>query len=390
VPVTTWTDEQRELRSGIGQWCEAFSEGHLERDARAEFDPGKWKLVRESGVLGLPFGEQWGGLDQDLLTTMYVLEGLGHGCRDGGLSFSITTHMVSTGVPLSRFGSVQLKDRYLPGVCDGTAIGGHAISEPGSGSDALNMRTTARRDGDSWILRGSKTFVSNAPIADVFVIYARSDPDAGPLGITTFVVDRDTPGLTVGGPIGKMGLKSSPIAEIFLDDCVVPATNVVGRPGSGFLVLDHVMKWEILCSFIVNVGEMQHRLERCVDYARTRTAFDAPIGSYQSVANRIVEMRIATDTARKWLYDTGSRLQDGQNVTTDIAISKLVASEANLASALAAVAVFGGNGYTTEYGIEVDVRNAVGGTIYSGTSDIQRNRIAAMLGLGRTNHLENT
>ena len=378
-----WSEDQQDLRAGVRQWCDALNVGGPERERAATFDRDAWKLVRGSGVLGLPFGTEWGGLDQSLLTTMYVLEEFGRRCHDGGLCFSVTTHLVSAGVPLQRFGSRALKDRYLPGVCDGSTIGAHAISEPGSGSDALNMRTTAVRRGDHWVLNGSKTFVSNAPVADVIIVYARTDPDAGPLGVTAFLVETTTPGLSVGGSIEKMGLRTSPFAEVFLDDCVVPATNVVGRVGSGFLVLDHVMKWEILCSFVVNLGQMRHRLERCVDYARTRVQFGAPIGSFQSVANRIVDMRTATETAAKWLYDTAERMERGHNVTTDIATSKLVASQANVDTALAAIEVFGGNGYTTEYGLEAELRNAVPGVIYSGTSDIQRNRIAKMLGLDK-------
>lgn len=378
-----WTDEQYALRAGVAPLCAAINAGCLERDREAVFDHGMWKLVRESGILGLPFAEHWGGLGQDLRTTMFVLEELGYACRDGGLCFSVTTHMVSTGVPVQRFGSPELKSAYLPDICDGTRIGAHAISESGSGSDALSMRTTARHVGEHWILSGSKTFVSNAPVAGLFVIYARTHRDAGPLGLTAFLVERDSPGLSIGPPMAKMGLRTLPLAELFLDDCAIPERNVIGRPGSGFLILDHVMKWEILCSFIVNVGEMRHRLERCVEYARSRTQFGQPIGAYQSVSNKIVDMRIAADTAQKWLYDTAFRMERGENVTVDVAISKLLASEANLATALAAVQIFGGNGYLTEYGVEAGVRDAVGGTIYSGTSDIQRNRIATMLGLGK-------
>jgi alkylation response protein AidB-like acyl-CoA dehydrogenase len=379
--VFTCTEDQQELRDGIAPFCAAINEGHIERDGRAEFDHDAWKLLRASGILGLPFGERWGGLEQDLVTTMYVLEGLGKECRDGGLLFSTTTHIVSTGVPIAKFGSAALKDRYLPAICDGSLIGSHAISEPGSGSDALNMRTTATKVDGGWVLDGSKTFISNAPIADLMVVYARSDQNAGPLGITAFVVETDSIGMSIGKPIAKMGLKTSPMAEVFFDNCFVPAENVIGSRGMGFLVLDHVMKWEILLSFVVNVGEMAHRIDRCVAYAKERHQFGRPIGANQSVANRIVDMLVATESARKWLYDTGEKLQRGETITTDLAIAKLVASEANLQTALSAVNVFGGNGYMAEYGLEKDLRNAVGGTIYSGTSDIQRSRIAAMLKL---------
>jgi alkylation response protein AidB-like acyl-CoA dehydrogenase len=379
--VITWTDDQIALRDGLARWCDALSADHIEQDAEGAFPWDKWKLIRSSGILGLPFGEEWGGLGQDLLTTMYVLEGLGQGSRDGGLSFSVSTSMVSTGVPLQRFGSADLKRRYLPLVCSGEAIGAHAITEPQGGSDALSMLTRAERDGDEFVLRGSKTFVSNGPVADLFVIYARTHPDGGPLGITAFLVERDTPGFEVGNAIPKMGLKTSPISELFLDDCRIPVSHVVGRVGGGFLVLDYVMKREILCSFVVNAGEMQYRLDRCIDYARTRMQFGNPIGSYQSVANKIVDMKIQVDTARKWLYDTATKLEAGENVTVEIAIAKLLTSRANVATSLDAVQIFGGNGYMVEYGLEKDVRNAVAGTIYSGTSEIQYNRIASMLGV---------
>jgi alkylation response protein AidB-like acyl-CoA dehydrogenase len=376
-----WNADQRALRAGLAQWNQALSADHVELDRAGTFSWDKWKLVRESGILALPFDERWGGLGQDLLTTMYVLEGLGEGCRDGGLTFSVTTTMASTGVPLERFGSTALKDAYLPRITAGDAIGAHAITEPDGGSDALRMRTRAERDGDHFVLRGSKAFVSNGPIADLFMVYARTHPDGGPLGITAFLVERDTPGLSVGPPMEKMGLRTSPLSELFLDDCRVPADRVVGRVGGGFLVLDHVMKREILLSFIVNVGEMQHRLDRCRSHVRERQAFGQPIGAFQSVANQVVDMKIGVETSRKWLYDTAARLGNGENVTTDMAIAKLVVSRANLASSLAAVQLFGGGGYLAELGLEKDVRNAVAGTIYSGTTEIQYNRIASMLGL---------
>nr|MDT0659137.1 acyl-CoA dehydrogenase family protein [Micromonospora sp. DSM 115978] len=379
--MLTWSDEQRELRALAEELGAAAGEGHLERDADREFGTGAWKLIRETGLLGLPFDERWGGLGQNLLTTMYVLEGLGYACRDGGFSFSVSTHMVSTGVPLQRFGSTQLKERYLSRVSDGSIIGAHAITEPSGGSDVMAMRTTAVRDGDDYVLNGSKAFVTNGPIADVIVVYALTGQRGSPAALTAFLVDRETPGLVVGPPVAKMGLSTSPFSEVFFDDCRVPVSSVVGSPGAGFLIMDHVMKWEILCSFVINVGEMRHRLERSVEYARSRVQFGQRIGSYQSVSNRVVDMHIAVESSRRWLYDTAERYSNGENITIDLAASKLIASESNVACALAAVQIFGGYGYTTEYGLEKDLRNAVAGTIYSGTSDVQRQRIAKMLGL---------
>ena len=373
--------DQRALRAGLAEWCDALSAGHLEYDANGVFPWDKWKLIQECGILRLPFEECWGGLGQDLRTTMYLLEGLGYGCRDGGLNFSVSTHLVSTGIPIQAFGSAELQARYLPGICAGETIGAHAITEPDGGSDALAMRTRARRDGEHYVLNGSKTFVSNGAVADLFVVYARTHPDAGPLGLTPFLVEGGTPGFQISNPISKMGLRTSPLTELFFHDCRVPAGNVIGRPGGGFIVLDHVMKWEILCSFVINLGEMEHRLERCINYARTRTQFGAPIGSYQAISHKIADMKVGVEVTRKCLFDAADAVTHKRDATIDVAIAKLVASEHNLASASAAVQIFGGNGYLVEYGLEKDVRNAFAGTIYSGTSEIQRNRIASMLGL---------
>ncbi|MGQ0840950.1 acyl-CoA dehydrogenase family protein [Actinokineospora sp.] len=377
-----WTAEQQALRDGLGPWLDVLNHEHVAQDARAEFPVKSWEAMRSSGLLGLPFEQRWGGLGQDLLTTMCVLEGLGEGCRDGGFAFSVATHMVSTGVALQRFGSPWLRERYLPGVCAGETIGAHAVTEADSGSDALRMRTRAVRDGDDWVLTGSKAFVSNGPIADLVVVYARTGGDAGPVGVTAFLVESATPGLSAGPAEAKMGLRTSPLGALYLDGVRVPASNVLGRVGGGFLVLDHIMKWEILLSFAISAGQMRHRVDRCVRHARQRVAFGAPIGSYQAVSHRLVDLEIGLRTARHWLFDTARRFVAGENVTTEVAMTKLVVSEANVASALAVVQLMGGAGYLAECGVERDLRDAVAGTIYSGTSEIQRNRIAAMMGLG--------
>jgi alkylation response protein AidB-like acyl-CoA dehydrogenase len=312
---------------------------------------------------------------------MYVLEDLGFRCRDGGLNFAMSTHMVSTVVPIARFGSEELKRRYLPRVCDGSIIGAHAITEPEAGSDVTAMRTSATADGTCFVLNGRKSFVSNGPVADLITVYARIGDTTGAFGISAFVVDRQTDGLIVGPPIEKLGLRSSPFCEIHLQGCRVPKGNLVGIQGMGFIILTHVMTWEILCSFAIVLGEMRNRLERCINQAKTRVQSGQPIGKHQAIANKLVDMKIGVETSSKWLYDTAEKLERNVNVTTDVAITKLVVSEANVASALAAMQIFGGRGYTSEYGIEADLRNAVAGTIYSGTSEIQRLRVATMLGL---------
>ncbi|MFF8926435.1 acyl-CoA dehydrogenase family protein [Streptomyces longwoodensis] len=361
-------------------WADELNRDVEEFDARAEFPWEKWRTIRRSGILTVPFDTRYGGRGGTLTDTMRALEGLGYTCRDAGLGFSASTQIVSVGVPLQAFAREELKSRYLPRIVSGELVTAHAITEPDHGSDAMNISTTARRDGDAYVIDGGKMFITNAPIADLFLLYVRTG-EPGPFGLSVFLVERDTPGLVVGEPLAKMGLRTSPLSEVTFDRLRVPASHRVGQEGAGFLILDHVMKREILFSFSLTLGEMSHRLERVIHQARTRRQFDQPIGRFQAVSHRIADMKIAVETSRKWLTDTGAKVEAGQDTAIDIAATKTVVSEANKSTALDAVQIFGGQGYLTGTGIERDVRNAVGGTIYSGTSEIQRNRIAALLGL---------
>jgi alkylation response protein AidB-like acyl-CoA dehydrogenase len=376
-----WTDEQKSLRKSVNQYFEALNAGHIEDDAAENFNRDKWNLIRESDVLRIPFNEEWGGLGHDALTLVYVLENLGYGCRDAGLLFALATQLVSAATPIQKFGSDDLKERYLHRLIDGEIISAHAISEPSAGSDAMAMITTATEDGDSFILDGSKIFITNGPIADVITVYAKQDTGGGAAAITAFLVETDTPGFNVGEPFPKLGLNTCPFCQLEFRDCRVPKEQMVGKPGAGFFILEHVMNWEILCIFMMMVGEMQWRMEACIDWAKKRSAFDSPIGSNQYVAGKIVDMKIGLENSRKHLYDTARRFAKGRSVTTEISMAKLITSEANLQSALSALQIFGGRGYMKEYGIEKSLRDAVGAPIYSGTNEMQRVRIASMLGL---------
>jgi len=379
--VPEWTAEQKALRKSIEPYFERLSAGHIEDDAAELFNRDKWQLIRESGLLRIPFDPAWGGLGHDALTLVYVLEHLGYGCRDNGLLFTLATQLVSAATPLHRFGSEELKERYLRRLIDGEILSAHAISEPSAGSDAMAMITTATEDGDAYILDGQKLFITSGPLADVITVYAKMETGDGAAAITAFLVPTDTPGFTVGDPIPKLGLNTCPFCQLEFRNCRVPKENIVGRPGAGFFILEHVMNWEILCIFIMMAGEMQERMERCIQYAKTRQSFGQPIGSNQYVAGKIVDMKLGIETSRKHLYDTARRFARGRSVTTEISMAKLITSEANLSSALDAVQIFGGRGYMREFGLEKAVRDAVGGPIYSGTNETQRIRIASMLGL---------
>jgi alkylation response protein AidB-like acyl-CoA dehydrogenase len=377
--MNEWTDEQQELRKSLEGYFERLSAGHIDDDMANVFSREKWDLIRESGLIKLPFDPEWGGLGKDVLTMVYVLEHLGYGCRDQGLTFGLATQIVSVALPLQRFGSDELKQRYLAKLIDGEILGAHAISEPEAGSDAMAMAATATDDGDAYVLNGLKTYCTGGPVADVLTVYAKLE-GTDETGFTAFVVEADSPGIKMT-ELPKMGLNTSPMAQVEFDGVRVPKDSVIGRPGAGFFILEHVMTWEVLCIFIMMVGEMQYRMERCIDFAKKRVAFGQPIGKNQYVAGKIVDQKLGVENSRKHLYDTARLFLTRRYVTTEVSMAKLVTSEANLESALAAVQIFGGRGYLREYGLEKDLRAAVGAPIYSGTNEMQRVRIASMLGL---------
>ena len=361
----------------------ALSEGHIEADQRGEFSTRNWALLRDSGLLGLLLDPRYGGLAQSLPTAVRALESLGRSCLDSGTSFAAVTHMVSVGIPVQRFGAEALRERFLPRLCSGALIGAPAITEAHAGSDAFAMHTRATRRDGVYVLRGSKTFISNGPVADLFVVYALTDPERGALGgASAFLLERGTPGFSIGKPIAKMGLRTAPLCELFFDDCEIPEGQLLGEAGIGYPILDYVMKREILLSFAASLGTMQRRLNKCVEYARSRKQFGRPIAQYQAISHKLVNMRIGVEIGRNSLYRTAERIEAGENASLDVALTKLLISEQNLSSALHAVQIFGGHGYMVEHGLEKDLRDAVGGTLYSGTSEIQRERIARLMGLG--------
>ena len=375
------TTEQQELREATSEFARRTLTDDLRaRDRRSEFSRELWNRCAEFGIQGLPIPEAYGGRGFDTVTTVLAMEALGEGCRDNGLLFGINAQMWSVEMPILRFGTERQKETYLRPMCDGTMIGAHAMSEPSAGSDAFSLRTTALRRGECYVLNGSKTFVSNAPVADFFVVFASLDLAKGALGLTAFVVDRNTPGLRVSEPIHKMGLTTSPMAELFFDDCEVPVENRLGREGRGASIFNDSMEWERACILSGFLGSMKRQLDTCVRYAKERRQFDKPIGEFQSVSNRLVQMRLRLETSRLLVYRAAWTKQQSGSASTEAAMAKLYVSEAMLQSALDAVQIHGGYGFTTEYEVERDVRDAVGGRLYSGTSDIQAAIIARSLG----------
>lgn len=370
------------LCEGLNRWKEALNKDWLADDQEGRFGENRWAAICEAGLTSLTVPKEQDGLALTSAEISVVMQHLGYVCEDSGIGFSLATHMCSSCIPVAKFGSEELRETLLPDLSCGELVGAHAITEPNSGSDAFAMKMTAKRDGDDYILNGEKCFISNAPIADVCVIYARTDPDKGALGgFSVFVVDCTLPGFSVGKPRQKMGLRTAPMADLYLDNVRVPATHLIGREGQGFSILDYVMKWEILCVFALQVGEMRRQLEQCVTYAKTRKQFGNPIGDNQAISHRIADMHMRMEGAANWLNRATISMEGGGRASLDISAAKLAISEAHVANSLDAITLHGGAGYMSETGIEAGMRNAIGGLIYSGSSDIQRNRIAAMLGL---------
>jgi alkylation response protein AidB-like acyl-CoA dehydrogenase len=375
-------EDQLSLRRSVAEFASRELGQDLEhRDHEASFSREEWLKCAGLDLLGLPVPPEYGGLGASAVTIAAALEGLGYGCSDNGLIFSLGAQMWACEMPLVHFGTEEQKQRYLPALCDGSLIAAHGMTEPESGSDAFSLRTTVSSRDGSWILNGSKAFVTNAPESDLFVVFATTDRNLGFGGLSAFLVPRDAPGLTVGAPYSKMGLRTSHLSELFFSDCQIPAEARLGGEGAGMAIFVTSMRWERSLILAPAVGTMRRQLEGCVRYARERSQFGQPIGSFQSVSNRIVEMKLRLETSHLMLYRMASLLDDGSATDLDASLTKLHLSESFVQSSLDAQQIYGGYGYLTEMGVERDLRDALGGRLYSGTSDMQRNVIARHLGL---------
>ncbi len=376
------SEERQKLQDGAIEFARTeLDKDLIRRDREEEFSREAWKKCAAFGVLGLPVSPQYGGLGLGITDVIAVMEGLGYGSGDQGLLFSINAHLWTTTMPISLFGTEEQRQRYLPRLSSGEWIGANAASEPDAGSDVFAMRTRVERKGDRYVLNGTKTFVTNAQVADLFSAYATLDPALGPMGVTAFLVERNTPGVFISRKLEKMGLRTSPMGEVTFDNCEVPVSNRLGREGRGVAVFESSMEWERGCILANYLGLMRRQLERSINHARTRKQFGKPIGKFQSVANLIVDMKVRLDTCRPLVYRIGWLKERNLPAMLESAVAKLYVSQALVANCQDAIQMFGGYGYMVEQGIERELRDAIASKLYSGTSEIQRNLIAKCLGL---------
>jgi alkylation response protein AidB-like acyl-CoA dehydrogenase len=378
-----WTDDQLARRAAARDFAtRELADPALEtRDREGSFDRELWERCARFGILGLSVPAEFGGAEVDLPTAMLIMEAVGEGCADNGLAFALNAQLWTVQRPIARFGSEDQKRRYLPGLCAGSLLGAHALTEPGAGSDAFSLSMRAERHGDDYILDGTKCLITLAPIADMALVFASTNPGLGKWGVSAFLVERGTPGLSAGAMQHKMGLRTAPLGTLHFERCIVPAGARLGPEGAGVSIASHSLEVERCCILASQLGAMERQLQHAIAYARSRHQFGQPIGKFQSVSNRVADMKLRIETARLLLYKVAWLVERGQPAMMEAALLKLYLSEAFVDSGMDAVRIHGGLGYLSEVGVERDLRDAIGGVLYAGTSDIQRNIVARLLGI---------
>jgi alkylation response protein AidB-like acyl-CoA dehydrogenase len=372
----TLSPEQEQLYASMRRLAaEVVAPGAAERDREGRWDPGVWKRLAEAGVAGMPIPEELGGSGGSILDCCLVNEALAEGGHDGGLGLSLGAHWVIGSVPIWLHGTPELQQRWLPGLCDGSLMGAWASTEPEAGSDAGAIRTTAVRDGDDFVLNGTKIFITNGPIADVCSVLARTDK-----GPTAFVVDTRTEGFVVGRELDKMGCRSSPTAEIHLQDCRVPASSILSVEGEAlWRVAFECFDWERTVMLAGIVGGMRATIDETIRYAKQREQFGKPIAHFQAVAHKIAEMEINYQVCRNAVYKAAWLKQEGKEHSIEASVAKALCGKLSVENALESIQIHGGYGYLRDFPAERALRDAKLASIGGGTTEIQKMIISRLL-----------
>lgn len=379
-----WTPEQLEGYREIVEFARAEASPDLaERDRAQSFDRAFWDKCARRGVLGWRMPVEYGGQARDVLTTVLWLEALGYGCRDNGFTLAVCGQMWAVQEPLLAFGNQAQKEKYLPRLISGEWVGAHGMTEEATGSDAFNLATRAEKVEGGYRLTGEKAYIGMAPLADLVLVFARTNERGGPFGVSAFLVESRSDGVTLGAPRSKMGLRTNPLGEVRLDGCFVPDENRLGAEGSGFALFQHTMDWERSFIFAGHLGRLARQLDETVEHARSRQVFGQPIAEFQAVSHRIADMKLRLEAARLLMYRAAWLKDQGASAALEAALTKLYVSEALAQSSFDALRIHGAHGYLSESGVERDLRDTAAGVIYSGTSDIQRNLIARLVLDGR-------
>ncbi len=374
--------EQAAFRRSVADWARAVvAPGAAERDLHSRWDPAVWDSLAGQGLAGLPIPQEYGGAGGSVIDCCVASEAIGEAGQDGGFSLSLGAHWAIGTVPIWLHGSEEQRTRWLPALCDGSAIGAWASTEPEAGSDAGAVRTSAVRDGSDWLLNGTKIFITNGSIATTCIVLARSaEPPA--TGCSAFVVETDNPGYRVARELDKLGCRSSPTAEIELRDCRVPAAALLGPEGEAlWRVAFECFDWERSVMLAGVVGAMQATLDQTVRYARERQQFGRPIAQFQAVAHKLADMKINLEVCRTAVYRAAWLKQTGEPHAVEASVAKALVGRLSVDNALEAVQVHGGYGYLTDFPVERALRDAKLASIGGGTTEVQKTIISrALLG----------
>ncbi|WP_144460134.1 acyl-CoA dehydrogenase [Siminovitchia fortis] len=347
-----------------------------ERDEEESFDMDIFEKMAGLGLTGIPWPEKYGGIGSDFLAYCIAVEELSRVCASTGVTLSAHTSLA--GWPVYTFGTEKQKQKYLKPMAEGTKIGAYGLTEPGSGSDASSMKTTAKRDGDHYVLNGSKIFITNGGIADIYIVFALLNPE-DKRSSTAFIIEKGFEGFSVGKKEKKLGIRSSPTTEIIFEDCKVPAENVLGEEGQGFKIAMMTLDGGRNGIAAQAVGIAQGALDVAVEYAKERKQFGRPIVDNQAIAFKLADMATGIEASRLLTYQAAWLESEGLPYGKESAMSKLMAGDTAMKVTTEAVQIFGGYGYTKDYPVERYMRDAKITQIYEGTQEIQRLVISRML-----------
>jgi len=372
------SEEHEMIRKMVRDFAEKeVAPSAAERDEEERFDRGIFEQMAELGLTGIPWPEEYGGIGSDFLAYVIAVEELSRVCASTGVTLS--AHLSLASWPIYKFGTEEQKQKYLKPLAQGKKIGAYCLTESGSGSDAGAMKTTAKKEGDHYVLNGSKIFITNGGVAEIYIVFALTDPERKHKGVSAFIVEKDFPGFKVGKKESKLGIRSSPTTEIIFEDCIVPAENLLGEEGQGFKIAMMTLDGGRNGIAAQAVGIAQGALDAAVAYAKERHQFGKPIIANQGISFKLADMATAVEAARLLTYQAAWLESNGLPYGKASAMAKLFAGDTAMKVTTEAVQIFGGYGYTKEYPVEKLMRDAKITQIYEGTQEIQRLVISRML-----------